>query len=713
MSTMRNLDNGLQPVLEVLFGPTHKISRAGIERGTQSQLAYVNIFNDKKQLLSAAGNLNVAVQQKFGGQSAISEEAFNDLKNDCCYICGLPLAPYPVEIEHILPFSFALQFHAIVGKDMPKNLRLDASCNLYTPTDIFYKQKKLFNANQIIYSAAQVNLLCLEVRNSHKCCNQVKTNMLFIKQNNDKSWEPNYEYLNSYLNALYTSSTSAQYRNKGCDTGFCAIFKRAFKNNITNFVSARSEYLNRNYFSPICNIINTYTNEISNTQSPGWNLLLRFSNLSSYIDDEDFREAVTGQENKKRMSRAELFLAVGSYISSKYKQFNSNVTVKSFAQKAIALANVEPIKSEIIRKFEADIGSARNPINKFIGRGLNQQMLSRSINIFAVLFAEKGQNHYFDNNDYKNEVSTQNVENTLVNIFLTLVTGFPFNSAFMVNTGLEPTLVAIDEKSIEWAENNLSTFTVEVIEQPQVEQIIESNIENVEVDRLDLLLEAIDKREASSRQKIMTEGIDMSKEVAQELEVYEEYKFGNKFGYSLSGQRKPQSAKTIRYGIGQSNNFGLGYRPPSTIMEEDGNEQFYVEYPSQPQTFFGQQPSLTQQYQSNNERSFASQPPQSYFAPQQYGIGQTNNNNGSFASQPPQAYFAPQQYGIGQTNNNNRSFASQPPQTGFGNIKQSFFDLPVPPRKSTRSKKGGKGRTKNKKRKKKRKESTKKRRTND
>ena len=173
-----------------------------------------------------------------------------------------------MEAEHILPFAYAAQYSCIPSKNMLKikeYLNLDDEGNLFIklPDDKSIKDGKLIffedgvetiiNNNEIVLNKWQVLLSLIEMRVSHKCCNQVKAS-LFIKRDeiNGNLYIMNNDIVN-FFNAI------VKQQSYGCPK---VISKSPLVNK-----KGRQDLINiciNRYFSPICRVINNMEDAMKN-----------------------------------------------------------------------------------------------------------------------------------------------------------------------------------------------------------------------------------------------------------------------------------------------------------------------------------------------------------------------------------------------------------------------------------------------------------------
>ena len=186
-------------------------------------------------------------------------------KTGTCYICNKEIVSQ-MEIEHVLPFAFAAQYGGIGLKNYWKlvkdNTRINDNGDLVfnfdkpykkvqysykTPNKEQFEKKFIINNGQVYLNKYELLFSLLEVRESHKCCNQIKSACVFIKRNDDTGeYIPNTNGLEKYIHELTTS------KSYDCHTII------GFNSDITTI----NENL-INYFKLIATILNKIENRIT------------------------------------------------------------------------------------------------------------------------------------------------------------------------------------------------------------------------------------------------------------------------------------------------------------------------------------------------------------------------------------------------------------------------------------------------------------------
>ena len=213
-----------------------EFERTDIEESTKNQLAYTRYLIDIFYNKIGCKNTSTLDSFKEGFNRSIYKDILDDKniellwhflkeeKKGICYICNKRIESQ-MEIEHVLPFAFAVQYGGIglknywqiVKKDTKINNNGDLVFNFdkpYKKAQYSYKtqnnekldKKFIINNNQVYLNKYELLFSLLEVRESHKCCNQIKSACVFIKRNDDTNeYTPHIDGLREYINELKSS----------------------------------------------------------------------------------------------------------------------------------------------------------------------------------------------------------------------------------------------------------------------------------------------------------------------------------------------------------------------------------------------------------------------------------------------------------------------------------------------------------------------------
>ena len=425
-----------------MFGDTD-ITRADFELNTSSQLAKTKFIHEKFQLYKKAIEFSKNLLKK--DKLLMSAQAQNDLETpDTCYICGLPIKSkkFKLEIEHILPISMAMQYHAIVSRDLPdlNSMEFDKDGNLRLETIKKSKVPLKLKKGDIVYTANEVNLLCLEVRNSHQCCNQIKTNTVFIKQS-DKQWIVDKNGLNTYLETLWNPPAES-YQNKGCNKTFIKFLQQAYSNDgKEGFIQKRLDYMTINYFKPICEILNKLPTSGRSIGNPGFKLLLRISNFAEYLTDVDFNAAVRSMKKDERRKEKQftnytienLYIAVSQYIQNTFKDKD---VLSKFSSECEKIANTRPKLVQKVNTMNTNEGRktrvSKSQMKQTIDNCVNKGYLKEAIHLYSVVFVKKNDGKYTDKS-YIDDIQKNKVMDGIINVFLMLMESFVSNNEFFTD----------------------------------------------------------------------------------------------------------------------------------------------------------------------------------------------------------------------------------------------------------------------------------------
>ena len=357
--------------------------------------------------------------------------AFSDISTNKetrkCYICGNHIGGFSNELEHVLPFAFATQFMAIIPKGFPSKVYYKKDAN---PPGLYDGQ------NQMLFNDLQLVLLCLELRDSHQCCNQAKENLLFLKNDDARNWIVDEKLLVNYLNNLYVGQPVYDHignlDKKGCDNNFLKMIK---KQKTQQFVRERKEHITDNYLKPMADIMNEMIR-----QDGGMHHLTRLANAGiAYFDPEFFNEFVKqGFDNDKYMR---VYLPV-----TKQTLFNHIVT--SLLKQTEIKELVTAVKNEIennsefdflntfINDIKNDTRTARNRLKTFIGNKINNdKLLLFAIQFYAAVYVNANANaNAIDENNtsyldktYINDIATNKkiISDEIKKIFIYLMDNDP------------------------------------------------------------------------------------------------------------------------------------------------------------------------------------------------------------------------------------------------------------------------------------------------
>lgn len=280
-----------KPLLELLLSPDTTESRQTASPADRSQYAFskylLNIYNEYKLRYKSENRKNDPISQlifDLGINDQVQKSLENLQDESICYICdqvipgktktknGKKIYEWnqgEMEAEHILPFAYAAQYSCIPSKNMLKikeYLNLDDEGNLFIqiPDDKLTKDGKLIffedgvetiiNNNEIVLNKWQVLLTLIEMRVSHKCCNQVKKASLFIKRDEDNG---NLYIMNNDIVNFFNAIIKQQ--SYGCPkviSGSPLVNKKGRQGLINTCIDT--------YFSPICRVINSMEDAMKN-----------------------------------------------------------------------------------------------------------------------------------------------------------------------------------------------------------------------------------------------------------------------------------------------------------------------------------------------------------------------------------------------------------------------------------------------------------------
>lgn len=213
-----------------------ELDRSEIEEPTKYQLEYTRyLINKFYNFIHCDKKTNVDVfTSNF--KSSIYGDIINDDKIELlhkflkeeekgkCYICNKTIKSQ-MEIEHVLPFAFAAQYGGIGVKNywqiVKKDTKINNNGNLvfdfgdkpYKKAQYSYKtadkqkydKKFIINNNQVYLNKYELLFSLLEVRESHKCCNQIKSACVFIKRDGNGEYAPYIDGLTEYVNDVQQS----------------------------------------------------------------------------------------------------------------------------------------------------------------------------------------------------------------------------------------------------------------------------------------------------------------------------------------------------------------------------------------------------------------------------------------------------------------------------------------------------------------------------
>lgn len=264
-----------------------EFERTDIEESTKNQLAYTRYLIDT--FYNKIGCNKKTDFEKF--KTAFNRSVYRGILDDrnidllwnflkeeksgICYICNKRIESQ-MEIEHVLPFAFAVQYGGIglknywqiVKKDTKINdngdLVFDFGDKPYKKAQYSYKtqnnekmdKKFIINNNQVYLNKYELLFSLLEVRESHKCCNQIKSACIFIeKPPFTNEYIPHIDGLKDYINEVKNSELY--------DCNSIEIVKDDVETINNNLI---------NYFHLIATILNKIENAITEdvlTLTPG------------------------------------------------------------------------------------------------------------------------------------------------------------------------------------------------------------------------------------------------------------------------------------------------------------------------------------------------------------------------------------------------------------------------------------------------------------
>ena len=288
---------------QALYG-NNMLKRQDIEENTALQMKYAYHLNNLlREFSKKCQPENTNDDEKFickiiqddRWSYCIEDTEMEDNKWKC-YICGglINQDPYEMEVEHLLPFSFAAQYGMLVKKNTTgaiikhgklqnddtyeddenypelKKINIhqgslkmvtkdNKDLNIKYTTESKEKKELTIKNNEVLLNPYQLMLSCLEMRPSHKCCNQIKSNALFIERdvkNHDK-YIVRTEYIKNYLKTIIKAANKTGYK----EDWFCDYDIDRIPSSLN--VDARTKHLEK-YFGLMCDILNEYDDKLFN-----------------------------------------------------------------------------------------------------------------------------------------------------------------------------------------------------------------------------------------------------------------------------------------------------------------------------------------------------------------------------------------------------------------------------------------------------------------
>lgn len=328
-----------------LYG-NNMLKRQDIEENTGLQMKYAYHLNDllKKEFYKKCQPEKTNDDEKYICKIIKDDTRWSDCFEDTkmkdnkwkCYICGglINQNPYEMEVEHLLPFSFAAQYGMLVKKNTTgaiiKHGKLESDdtyvddpeypelkkiniqqgslkmvtkdgkdLNINYTTESREKAKITIKNNEILLNPYQLLLSCLEMRPSHKCCNQIKSNALFIERDTKKQnkYIVKTEYIKDYLNTIKRAASKAGYK----EDWFCDHDIDRVPRDLN--VYDRTEHLKK-YFGLMCDILNEYERKQFNhlfgkngelnsddlRKAASLNIMVQLATFDSYLKPDQFNQ---------------------------------------------------------------------------------------------------------------------------------------------------------------------------------------------------------------------------------------------------------------------------------------------------------------------------------------------------------------------------------------------------------------------------------------
>jgi len=330
-----------------LYG-NNMLKRQDIEENTGLQMKYAYHLNDllKKEFSMKCQPENTNDDEKFICK-IIKDKRWSDCFEDTkmigdkwkCYICGglINKDSYEMEIEHLLPFSFAAQYGMLVKKnttssiikhgklqsdhtyvDDPEypelkkinihqgslkmvNKKPGEDLKITYTTESKEKKEIIIKDNEILLNPYQLLLSCLEMRPSHKCCNQIKSNALFIERDtkNNNKYIVRTEYIKNYLKTIIKTANKSGYK----EDWFCDNGKDRISSSLN--VNDRTKHLEK-YFGLMCDILNEYErkqfyhlfgkdgelNSDELRKAASLNIMVQLASFDAYLKPDQFDQVM-------------------------------------------------------------------------------------------------------------------------------------------------------------------------------------------------------------------------------------------------------------------------------------------------------------------------------------------------------------------------------------------------------------------------------------
>ena len=329
-----------------------------------------------------------------------------------------------------------------------------------------------------------MNLLCLEVRNSHQCCNQIKTNTVFIKQSG-KDWVVDKNGLNEYLKILWNPPAES-YQNKGCNKTFIKFLQQAYSSDGKNgFIQKRLDYMTVNYFKPICDILNKLPTSGRSIGNPGFKLLLRISNFAEYLTDVDFNAAVRSMRKDDRRKEKQftnyttenLYIAVSQYIQNTFKDKD---VLSKFSSECEKTANTRPKLVQAVNAMNTNEARktrvSKSKMKQRIDDCINNGYLKEAIHLYSVVFVKTNDGRYTDKS-YIDDIQKNKVMDGIINVFLmlmeSLVSDNELDTPFTINIYPESTISRKDIIRVKNEEKELKDTKDAFVEALEKQKLIE------------------------------------------------------------------------------------------------------------------------------------------------------------------------------------------------------------------------------------------------
>ena len=169
-----------------------------------------------KQLAWAEGNRESSARTaKDYNQYLKNTNPERSLEKSCCWLCGKPFYEKPLgnpkhlgylEVEHALPLKLGYMLLTIPGEIVYNGTDKEEKTSLKDKNRNVYYDNNIYAINQT-YSYKRNDETKLEILRSHRLCNNLKSNVNFIKYTGSKRWEIKNEVVKLYQDKLQELQT--------------------------------------------------------------------------------------------------------------------------------------------------------------------------------------------------------------------------------------------------------------------------------------------------------------------------------------------------------------------------------------------------------------------------------------------------------------------------------------------------------------------------